>query len=296
MERIGVVGLGNMGLGLARNLALAGFSTHGYDVRPERLALLEEAGGHAHRTSAEVGSHCEAVFVMVLNGDQVRTAVLGANGLCDGMRPGGAVIVTATVPPSDVRDLAAPLSRRGLDLIDSPVSGGRAGAEAGTLTLMVAAEGSILERCRAPLEAISHAIFHIGERPGQGQTVKAALQALIGCTFAATFEALVLGCKAGIKGETLFEVFRSSAVGSPLLETCARHVLEREFRDTGSHIETMFKDLGISMRVAREAGTAMFTTSAAYELFQAGIARFPGEDNWAVAKLLEEIAGAPAAW
>ncbi len=161
---------------------------------------------------------------------------------------------------------------------------------------MAAAKSEVLEQNRDALEAVSKAIFHVGEEIGQGQTVKAALQALIGCTFAGAFEALVLGSKAGIKGETLFEVLRSSAVGSPLLETCARHVLGREFKDTGSHIATMYKDLGISISVVREAGAAMFATSSAYELFQAGISRYPDEDNWAVAKCLEEIAGTEVTW
>ncbi len=99
-----------------------------------------------------------------------------------------------------------------------------------------------------------------------------------------------------MSGETLFEVFRASAVGSPLFENCARHVLDRRFKGTGSDIGTMYKDLGISMSLAREAGTLMLATSAAYEMFQAGISRYPEEDNWAVAKWLEEIAGTEVSW
>jgi 3-hydroxyisobutyrate dehydrogenase-like beta-hydroxyacid dehydrogenase len=107
---------------------------------------------------------------------------------------------------------------------------------------------------------------------------------------------LVLGVKAGVSGRTLFDVIRSSAVGSPLFEHCARQVLDRKFKNTGSRIATMYKDLGISMSVARESGAAMFATSAAYEIFQAGISRFPDEDNWAVAKWLEEIADTEVNW
>ena len=293
---VGVIGLGDMGIGIARNLVAAGFPTVGFDVRPERVDLLEDLGGSRAANCAEVGARADAVIVMVLSGGQAQDALLGEYGALDGMREGSTVIVTATVLPAEVKALQGPLAARGVCLIDTPVSGGKAGAERGTLTLMAAGEAAVLDRNRRVLEAISREIFHVGEEIGQGQIVKAALQVLIGCTFAGTFESLVLGSKAGISGETLFEVFRASAVGSPLFENCARQVLDRRFRDTGSRIGTMYKDLGISMAVAREAGAAMFAASSAYELFQAGISRFPDEDNWAVAKVLEEVAGTEVTW
>jgi 3-hydroxyisobutyrate dehydrogenase-like beta-hydroxyacid dehydrogenase len=124
-----------------------------------------------------------------------------------------------------------------------------------------------------------------------GQTVKASLQALIGASFTAIFESLVLGVKAGVKAETLYEVFGSSGVASPLFKNAAKLIMERKFKGTGSHIGTMYKDLGITMAMAKENGVAMFTTSAAFELFQAGISMFPDEDNWSIVKLLEQIAG-----
>lgn len=288
--------MGDMGIGLARNLVSAGFPTTGFDLRPGRVDLLEAAGGTAAADCAEVGARSDAVFVMVLNGSQAREALLGPQGAATRMSPGSTVIVTATILPSEVKALDRPLAERGLHLIDTPVSGGKAGAEAGTLTLMTAGESAVLEKNREALAAISKEVFHVGDEIGQGQVVKAALQVLIGCTFAATFESLVLGVKAGVSGRTLFDVIRSSAVGSPLFEHCARQVLDRKFKNTGSRIATMYKDLGISMSVARESGAAMFATSAAYEIFQAGISRFPDEDNWAVAKWLEEIADTEVNW
>ena len=296
IRSVGVIGLGDMGIGIARSLVAAGFPTVGFDLRPERVDLLEALGGRPAASCAEVGARADAVFVMVLSGGQASDALLGTDGALEGMREESTVILTATILPAEVKALQAPLAARGVGLIDTPVSGGKAGAEAGTLTLMAAGDAALLDRNRSVLEAISGEIFHVGGEIGQGQVVKAALQVLIGCTFAATFESLVLGAKAGINGKTLFDVFRSSAAGSPLFENCARQVLDRKFRNTGSRIGTMYKDLGISMAVAREAGAVMFTASSAYELFQAGISRFPDEDNWAVAKVLEEIAGTEVAW
>ena len=296
MQPVGVIGLGQMGIGIARNLAQAGFPTTGYDLRAERRALLQAAGGVATESCAGVGKSSTALFVMVMNGGQARDVLFGDRGAVEGLAPGSTVVVTATILPTEVRDLEVPLAERGIDLIDSPVSGGKAGADGGALTLMAAGRAQVLERNRPVLNAISKQVFHVGEEVGQGQLVKASLQSLIGCIFAATFEAFVLGAKSGVKGGTLFDVIRSSAAGSPLIETCARHVLDRSFENTGSQIGTMYKDLGISMSVAREAGAAMFATSAAYEMFQAGISRFPEGDNWVVAKWLEEIAGTEVKW
>ena len=296
MQPVGVIGLGQMGIGIARNLAQAGFPTTGYDLRSERRALLQAAGGVAAESCAGAGKSSTALFVMVMNGGQARDVLFGNRGAVEGLAPGSTVVVTATILPTEVRALEAPLAERGIDLIDSPVSGGKAGADSGALTLMAAGRAQVLERNRPVLNAISKQVFHVGEEVGQGQLVKASLQSLIGCIFAATFEAFVLGAKSGVKGGTLFDVIRSSAAGSPLIETCARHVLDRSFENTGSQIGTMYKDLGISMSVAREAGAAMFATSAAYEMFQAGISRFPEGDNWVVAKWLEEIAGTEVKW
>jgi 3-hydroxyisobutyrate dehydrogenase-like beta-hydroxyacid dehydrogenase len=296
MQPVGVIGLGQMGIGIARNLAQVGFPTIGFDLRAERRELLQAAGGVAAESCAEVGARASTLFLMVMNGDQAWEALFGDGGALEGLAPGSTVIVTATILPSEVRALEQPLAEHGIDLIDSPVSGGKAGADGGALTLMAAGRAEVLERNRAALDAISKQTFHVGEEIGQGQYVKASLQSLIGCIFAATFEAFVLGAKSGVKGQTLFDVIRSSAAGSPLIETCARHVLDRSFENTGSQIGTMYKDLGISMSVAREAGAAMFATSAAYEMFQAGISRYPDGDNWVVAKWLEEIAGTEVNW
>ena len=285
-----------MGIGLARNLLAAGFPTAGFDLRPSRVRLLEAAGGIPASGCSEVGAQADSVFVMVMNGAQAREALLGPDGAVHSMRPGSAVIMTATILPLEVRSLEGPLAEHGVDLIDSPVSGGKSGAEGGSLTLMTAARPEVLDRNRGPLEAISKDLFHVGEEIGQGQVVKAALQVLIGCTFAATFESLVLGAKAGVKGRTIFDVLRASSVGSPLFEHCARQVLDRKFEGTGSRIGTMYKDFGICMSVARDAGIPLFLTSAAYEMFQAGISRYPDEDNWAVAKWLEEIADTETKW
>ena len=293
MKNLAVVGLGNMGIGMARNLLAAGYVVAGYDLRPERRALLSDMGGVGVGSLSAL-AEAEAVFVMVMSGAQVQEVVAQ---LRDSLQAGATIIVTATIEPAEMRAVAAELADSPIHLIDSPVSGGKVGAEAGSLTLMVAAERAVFQANQAVLNAVGGRIFHVGEEIGMGQTVKAALQALIGVSFVGIFEALALGAAAGINGRTLYEVFSSSHVGNtPFFKSCAEHILSREFEDTGSHIATMVKDLGISMNLARETGLPLFATSAAQQLFQAGISQYPDGDNWAIVKFLEQFSGEEVAW
>lgn len=296
MGRVGIIGLGNMGIGMAKNIIKKGFDLVGYDLRDERLRILETLGGKGASSPQEVGQQSDVVFVMVLNGKQAKQVVAAEDGLLQSMRAGSTIIVSATIEPKEIRNIAEIVFAKGVNLIDAPVSGGKSGAEAGTLTVMAAAKKEIFDANQNVLHAVGERIFHVGEEIGIGQTVKAALQAFIGVSFAGIFESLVLGAKAGVKGETLYEIFSASGVSSPLFRNCAQLIMDRKFKNTGSHIGTMYKDLGITMALAKENGVAMFTTSAAYELFQAGISLFPSEDNWACVKFLERIAATEVKW
>ena len=296
MKNVAVVGLGNMGMGMAKNLLAAGFSVTGFDLRAERGRMLAEQGGQSAGSLADL-AQADVVFVMVMSGAQVMNVVAGEGGLKERLRDGATIIVSATIQPDEARAVAAAIAGSGLNLIDSPVSGGQSGAEAGSLTLMVAAKAEVFRANQAVLNAVGEQIFHVGEEIGMGQTVKASLQALIGVVFAGIFESLALGAAAGVKGETLYEVFSSTHVANtPFFKSCASNILDRKFEDTGSHISTMFKDIGISMALARENGLPLFATSAAFALFQAGISRFPEGDNWAIVKLLEEFSGVEVEW
>ncbi len=285
-----------MGIGMARNIIKGGFELTGYDLRKERVDMLEEAGGKRAGSPREVGANADTVFIMVMTGKQVTDVVTGKTGLLETMKPGSTIIVSATIQPSEAREVSKAIFQAGLKMIDSPVSGGKDGAEAGTLAMMASGEKEVWEEEQDVMQVVGDNVFHVGDEIGIGQTVKASLQALIGSTFAAIFESLVLGSKAGVKGEVLYEVFSASGVSSPILEDCAKLIMERKFKGTGSQITTMYKDLGITMNMAKENGVSMFTTSSAHELFQAGISMFPDEDNWSVVKLLEQIAGTEVKW
>jgi 3-hydroxyisobutyrate dehydrogenase-like beta-hydroxyacid dehydrogenase len=291
MKQIGLIGLGDMGMGLAKNILKHGYELTGYDVRQDRLTRLVQVGGKAAPDCEGVGAQVEAVFVMVLNGDQVKEVLLGPKGLLTTLKPGSTVLVSATIHPSEVRALESPLAAREINLIDTPVSGGRMGAENGTLTMMVGAQKTVFEQCKPLLEAVGQKIYHVGEAIGMGQTVKASLQAYQGACYTSLFEALVLGVKAGVKPEILNEVFNASVVGSGLTKNTIPLIMERRFKGAGSHMGTLYKDVSISMALGKEVGAALFTASTAFELLRAGMSLFPGEDNWSLVKLFEQIAG-----
>lgn len=296
MKKVGIVGLGDMGSGLAKNILKNGFSLTGFDLSEARMTELKEAGGTPAANCREVAENSDTIFVMVLNGNQVKQVVLGEGGLLEAAKPSTTIIISATIKPAEIRELVAPVAEKGVNLLDTPVSGGKPGAENGALTVMASGKTEVLEDNRAVLDAISKVIFHVGEEIGQGQTVKASLQAMIGTVFSAIFESMVLGAKAGVKGETLHKVFSASGINCGLYENCSKLILDRKFKDTGSRIATMYKDLGISLDLARETGVPLFATAAAFQLFQSGISKFPDEDNWTCVKVLEDIAGTEVKW
>ena len=296
MKRVGVVGLGNMGSGLAKSLIEAGFETWGLDLSEDRMAAFEEMGGKPAASAHALGEAADAVFVMVLNGDQAKAVILGEDGLVQSMGSGGVVILTATIKASEARAIGHGLEGSGIELIDSPVTGGYAGAQSGALTLMAAGKPQTFDACQGVLDAVSQKILRVGEAAGQGQAVKACLQALIGSIFTATFESAVLAAKSGVSGQVLYDVISNSGAASGLTSNALRYVLDRAFIGTGSHISTMHKDLTVALDMARENGAPLFTAAAAMQLFQCGITKHPEGDNWIVARVLEDIAGVEAKW
>lgn len=292
MKNIGVIGLGDMGSGLAKNLMSNGFSVFGLDLKPERQAAFTDMGGTLVDDAADLGRRVDAAFVMVMNGDQAKSVILGPDGLVENMEQGGVVILSATIKPHEAVEISAAMLGSGIDLIDTPVSGGFPGAQGGTLTMMAAAPDELMARARPVLEAVSASIHHVGTKAGDGQTIKACLQSLIGSQFSATFEAAALAAKAGVSGEVLYNVFSTSGAGSGVVNNALQKIIDREFEGTGSHINTMHKDLTISLNLAENLGVPMHTAAAAMQIFHAGRTKYPNGDNWVCTRVIEEIIGA----
>ncbi len=292
MKTTGVIGLGDMGSGLAKNLITNGFETFGLDLDAERVAAFTAMGGKATKTAAQMGAACDAVFVMVMNGEQAKDVILGCDGLISHMAKGAAVILTATIKPSEAKYIAKAMHGSGIHLIDAPVSGGFPGAQSGNLTMMAAAPDPVLDEFQTVMEAVSATIHRIGQTGGEGQTMKACLQSLIGSIFSATFEAAVLAAKAGISGEHLFNVISTSGAGCGVANTALENIIDRRFAGTGSNINTMHKDLTIALNLAEQLEVPMHTASSAMQIFHAGKSKYPDGDNWACTRVIEDIVGA----
>jgi len=290
--RAGVIGLGDMGSGLALNLIKNGFQTTGYDLKAERMQAFTDFGGADANSAANVGRNSDAVFVMVMSGDEAKDVILGEQGLVATMDKGGVVILSATVKPAEAVEIGNAMKGSGIDLIDTPVSGGFPGAQGGTLTMMAAGSDAAMQTAAPFMEAVSGTIHRVGNEAGQGQVMKACLQSLIGAIFSATFEASALAAKAGVKGETLFNVFSTSSAGCVVANSALENIIDRKFEGTGSHINTMYKDLTISLDFALQQGVPMQTAATAMQIFQAGKTKYPNGDNWVCTRVLEEIVGA----
>ena len=292
MTRVGVIGVGDMGSGLALNLIKNGFETTGYDLLEPRMKALVAMGGRAAANVAQVGQNADAVFVMVMTGTEAKSIILGQEGLISHLPKCGAVILSATIKPTEAREIGAAMEGSGIHLIDTPVSGGYPGAQGGTLTMMAAAEDAVLDKFAPVMQAVSATIHRVGPKPGDGQVVKACLQSLIGAIFGATFEAASLAAKAGVSGEVIHKVFSSSSAGSGITNNALEKIIDRQFEGTGSHISTMHKDLTISLNMAEEMGVPLFMAATAMQIFHAGKTKYPEGDNWVCTRVMEEIVGA----
>jgi putative dehydrogenase len=292
MKNVGIIGIGDMGSGIAKNLIKNGYETWGYDLTTERMATFKEMGGQPAQSVADVGAHADVVFIMVMTGDQVKQVIFGENGLAQTLKKGSIIILTATIKPKEAREIGAELETSELNIIDSPVSGGFPGAQSGTLTMMAAGSDATLEVCKDVMEAVSANIHRVGTTCGEGQTVKACLQSLIGSQFSATFEAAALAAKAGVPGQVILDVFSTSSAGCGVVNNALEKIIDRQFEGTGSHINTMHKDLTISMNLGEELGVPLHTASAAMQVFHAGKSKFPNGDNWAATQVVEDIVGA----
>lgn len=266
-DRIAFVGLGAMGLPMARNLVRAGYPLRGFDTRDTARQALAQAGGEASPDLAHACAGADRLVLMVVNIAQAR-AVLIAGGAVSALPAGARICLMATCPPPEVAALAADIAAAGHELIDCPVSGGVVGAEAGTLTIMAAAPRASFQAVEPMLRAMGDKLYHCGETPGQGAMVKAINQLLCGVHLAAAAEALALGEKAGVDGATLLEIVAGSAASSWMLRDRGPRMLEQAPRVT-SAVDIFVKDLGIALSAGRGAGMGLPLAAAAHQMFLA---------------------------
>lgn len=255
MSSIGIVGLGIMGLPMARNLLAAGHQVVGYDRNPVSLAALVAAGGREAASIAGVVEGAEIVITMVPDSPHVQEVVLGEGGILETAPEGLLYIDMSSIRPDVSVEVAAACRAQGVRALDAPVSGGEKGAVDGVLSIMVGGEKEDFEAALPVLEAVGKAIAHVGPS-GSGQTVKAANQLIVGGTFQLVAEAIVFLEAYGVDTDAALKVLAGGLAGSRILDIKGESMLARKF-DPGFRIDLHHKDMGIVTSAAREAGVVI---------------------------------------
>lgn len=256
-----------MGAPMAENLVKRQFCVTGFDMRESARTALVAAGGHAADSASAAAKDADMLVLMVVNAAQARSVLFEAGAL-EALAPGASVILMATCPPGEVEAIAEAVTKTGRHLVDAPVSGGVKGAQGGTLTIMVGAPAESFAKARPVLDALGDKVFHVGEKPGHGATVKTVNQLLCGVHIAVAAEALSLAQKAGIDGKVLFEIMGGSAASSWMLRDRGPRMLEDE-PPVASAVDIFVKDLGIVLDAGRAAKAALPLAAAAHQMFLA---------------------------
>ncbi len=287
--KVGVIGLGSMGMGAALNLAAKGFDVVGCEPREAIRAELLAAGGQAVGQAAKLPADLEICIVFVVNGAQAESVLFGPDSVS---LPQGAIVMgCTTLAPELARSIAGRLAEAGVTMLDTPVSGGSVAARAGTMTVMGSGPDAAFARAQPVLDAIAAKVWRLGDAAGIGSTVKMVNQLLAGVHIATAAEALALGIRAGADPATLFEVVSGSAGSSWMWQNRVPHILAGD--DTPhSAVNIFVKDLGIVLDQARALSFPLPMASAAHQLFLAAAAAGHGaKDDAFVIRVYEALTG-----
>ncbi|MCY4090459.1 MAG: NAD(P)-dependent oxidoreductase [Caldilineaceae bacterium] len=289
-ERVGFVGLGIMGQGMARNLLKAGYSVRVWNRTSSRMDPLIEAGAAAGASPADVAANCDIIAVCVSDTPDVEEVVLGKNGILSGVQAGALVIDFSTISPQATIDIAGKLSAKGVKMLDAPVSGGSEGAANGTLSIMIGGDEDQVERARGLFEAMGNTITHVGKQ-GAGQTVKLVNQILVVGNCLAMCEALIFAQAGGVDLERCLNAVTGGAAGSWMLANRGPQIIDRDWRP-GFTINLQQKDVRLIMQEADALGVPVLLSGQVFSLYrtlqQAGLGE---EGNHALVKALENLSG-----
>ena len=289
--KVGVIGLGSMGMGAALNLLKSQHQVVGCELREAARAEIAAAGGSAVASAAELPDDLEALIVFVVNSTQAEDVLFGPNGCASRLPKGAVVLLCTTVAPEAARQLDAKITAAGLLMLDAPVSGGATGARAGTMTIMASGPEAAFAKAQPVLNAIGDKVWRLGDTAGIGSTVKMVNQLLAGVHIATAAEALALGIRAGADPRTLYDVICSSAGSSWMWQNRVPHILAGD--DTPSSTVNIFvKDLGIVLDQARSLTFPLPMAAAAHQLFLAAAAAgHGGKDDAFVIRVWQALSG-----
>jgi len=294
-RRVGLIGLGAMGSGMAGSLRRAGADVHVCDARDGVAAAFAAQGGTACKTPAELAARCEVVVSVVVNAAQTEAVLFGAGegdgsgGAAAAMKPGSVFVMCSTVDPNVSIAFERRLEAMGLHYVDAPISGGAAKAASGEMTVMGAARDAAWSVAEPFLNAMAAKVYRLGDRAGNGSKVKIINQLLAGVHIAAAAEAMALGLREGVDATALYDVITHSAGNSWMFENRMAHVLSGDYTPL-SAVDIFVKDLGLVLDTARASKFPLPLASTAHQMFmQASSAGFAKEDDAAVIKIFPGI-------
>lgn len=264
---VAFIGLGAMGIPMAKRLVEKQFRIQGFDLNPQALEAHAANGGIASASAVEAATGAEALVLMVVNATQARAALV-TSGALDALGKDALVILMATCAPVDAAAIAEMVRAAGKRFLDAPVSGGVVGAEAGTLTIMAGGDAGIFEAAKPYLAAMGDKLYHVGQNPGDGAMVKTINQLLCGVHIAAAAEAFALGEKAGLDTELLLKILGQSAAASWMINNRGPRMLEVEPQVT-SAVDIFVKDLSLVLDAGRSSKVALPLAAASHQMFLA---------------------------
>jgi 2-hydroxy-3-oxopropionate reductase len=279
-----------MGKPMARNLLKAGHELVVFDVRPAPVRELAAVGAGEGSSPADVASRVEIVITMLPNSPHVKEAVLGRNGVIEGAKEGCLVVDMSSIAPQAVREIAAELAKKGVDMLDAPVSGGEPKAMDGTLAIMVGGRPDLFDRVKDVLLKMGASAVLCGDI-GAGNVTKLANQIIVALNIAAMSEGLVLAAKAGVDPETVFNAIKGGLAGSAVLNAKAPMVMEGNYKP-GFRLELHIKDLQNALDTGHEIGAPLPLTGQVMEIMQAlKVDGKQKEDHGGIIRFYEKISG-----
>jgi len=287
---VGFIGLGAMGDPMAQNLVKHGFSLVVHDIDPAKAERWRARGAVVVASAADVAARTDRTVCMVETTAQAEAVIAGERGIIHTARAGHVVACMSTIDPLAARRLAAELARGGVAMVDAPVSGGTERAASGELSIIVGGEADTVAACRDLFGAMGARVFHVGGL-GQGLAMKLVNNMLIQVNTVAVAEALVLGVKAGLDPQAIYDVVRASTGNSFAFEMRVPRILRRDFAPGGT-VDISFKDQELETTFAKQLGVPVLLANVTQQVYQmARAAGFNKEDGSAVVKVLERWAG-----
>lgn len=292
---VGLVGVGNMGGGMARRLIDLGWPVQVHDIDTRRQTELAASGATAHSSAAEVARASDWLIVCVVDAAQTEAVLSGPSGLApawaSGTRRVQGVLLCPTIAPADVERFADALASRGVAAIDAPMSGGPARARDGSMSLMVACPDAVFEAARPLLDALSSRVFRVGTRPGDGARTKLVNNLLAGINLVGAAEVIALAERIGLDGARTLDVIEQSSGQSWIGSDRLRRALAGDFAPR-AHMTLLEKDTRLAIDMAREAGLQGPLGARASAVFSEALVRgLAGEDDGALLKLLRDHRG-----